>query len=116
MSERTWPPRGLNAEEAAYYIGVSVNKLISEVRAGKMPDRVTVAPGCRRWLRDDLDKYLDQQRSGGPVSAIDENEWIAADGTCGDPIRQRVRGQGQAVPVLPAPRLPRAPARRTGNA
>lgn len=115
MSERPFPPRGMAADDAAYYLGISVTKLYQLIHEGALPERVEVAPGCRRWLKDDLDRYLDQRRGLDPVYGETGNEWLAGDGEGRNTVRERVPLGKQAVPLLPAPRLPRAASRRARN-
>ena len=57
-------PRGLNAEQAAVYVGVSCNTFLSEVKAGLWPkaqDR-----GKRKiWDRVKIDEAWNQQHEEG---------------------------------------------------
>ena len=51
--------RGLTAEQAAAYVGVSLTKFQAAVDAGKLPAGKEVVPGCVRWDRAALDRLFD---------------------------------------------------------
>ena len=57
-----YPPRGMNAERAAAYLGVSKSKLLEMVDSGEAPGPVDLG-GCPRWDRRALDELMDS-RSG----------------------------------------------------
>lgn len=59
-----WVPRGLPAEDAARYVGFSTSGFRSIVAKEVPPVRLTE----RRvvWLRDDLDRWLDQRAGRKP--------------------------------------------------
>lgn len=54
---RLWTPRALRAEDAAYYVGLSVTTFHQQV-APAVP-AVQLTPGRKAWLREDLDAWLD---------------------------------------------------------
>ena len=53
-------PRGLGAEQAAVYVGVSKNKFLSEVEGGIWPEP-DVRGGRRIWDRELLDRVYDRR-------------------------------------------------------
>ena len=53
----SWPPRALQAEQAAYYVGLSTTTF-QEVVAQDVPS-VQLTEKRRAWLREDLDAWLD---------------------------------------------------------
>ena len=53
-------PRGLSAEQAAVYVGVSRNKFIAEVEEGLWPDGERRG-GRRIWDRERIDEAWDRQ-------------------------------------------------------
>lgn len=63
---RLWTPRALKADDAAYYVGLSVTTFHQQV-APDVP-AVQLTPGRKAWLREDLDAWLDGRRAK-PVDA-----------------------------------------------
>jgi predicted DNA-binding transcriptional regulator AlpA len=60
-----YPPRGMDAERAAAYIGFGRTKFLEMVRNGRMPQPIDI-DGNPRWDRRDLDAAWDdlkEQRS-----------------------------------------------------
>jgi predicted DNA-binding transcriptional regulator AlpA len=60
-----YPPRGMDAERAAAYIGFGRTKFLEMVRDGRMPQPIDI-DGNPRWDRRDLDAAWDdlkEQRS-----------------------------------------------------
>lgn len=68
-------PRGMRLPVAAAYIGLSVSAFRGGVKAGKLPQPRRVTRRRDIWLKDDLDKFLDElfDRLGE-----DGNEWLRA--------------------------------------
>lgn len=50
----------MRANAAAHYLGVSSSTFLDRVAAGDYPTGLKEG-GCRLWLRDDLDGFLDRQ-------------------------------------------------------
>ncbi len=65
----TWP-RGMRAKVAAAYVGLSVGTL-----EGNGPQPVFLTPGCKIWLKEDLDNWLDR-KSGKAQLLEPANEWM----------------------------------------
>lgn len=65
-----WTPRGLNREEAAYYIGVGTTKFDEMVRDGRMP-RGKRVDGRVIWDRVQIDMHFSELDNHRP-NAIDE--------------------------------------------
>ena len=61
-------PRGLSAEQAAAYVGVSRNKFLAEVEAGTWPP-ANERGGRRVWDRQKIDQAWDE--NGGCESKRD---------------------------------------------
>ncbi len=55
---RPWG-RGLRKRLAAKYGGLGPSTFDREVSAGRAPQPVNLTPGCKVWLREELDDYLD---------------------------------------------------------
>lgn len=70
-------PRGMPAELAAAYIGLSASGLRVEVRAGRISATV-LTPGRVVYLREDLDSYLDARAGRTPAPVEAENPWLTA--------------------------------------
>ncbi|MGE0829332.1 MAG: helix-turn-helix transcriptional regulator [Hyphomonadaceae bacterium] len=68
-----WPPRGLNREQAAAYVGVSATTLDKLIEAGKMPRPVKIG-GRRVFDRTELDSAFDALHRDGED---DRNDWDA---------------------------------------
>jgi predicted DNA-binding transcriptional regulator AlpA len=77
MGERALPgwPRGLSVEMAAAYVGLSPTTIQAERRAGRFPPPIHLTVGRLVWLRDDLDRWLDEK--AGRVVVGDGSEWVA---------------------------------------
>jgi predicted DNA-binding transcriptional regulator AlpA len=67
-------PRALTAEHAALYCGMSRSAWDARVAAGKAPEPFYM-DARPRWLREDLDAWLDAQAGRMPASA--PNPWDA---------------------------------------
>ncbi|MFG1319875.1 hypothetical protein [Xanthobacter autotrophicus] len=65
-----WVPRGLNRDEAAYYIGVGTTKFDEMVRDGRMP-RGKRVDGRVIWDRVQLDLHF-SELDNRPRNVIDE--------------------------------------------
>lgn len=66
------PPRGLNREQAAAYIGVSTSLFDEMVKDGRMPS--PKRPNARTvWDRLKLDRFFD--RLPGDEADQDEDDW-----------------------------------------
>lgn len=76
MSEAPLPftPRALTAEHAAIYCGMSESQWRERVAAGAAP-KPFYLDRRPRWLRDDLDAWLDAQ--AGRAAASHANPWDA---------------------------------------
>ncbi len=69
-------PRGLSADQAAPYVGLSTNKFREEVKAGLWPKPETRG-GWKIWDRHRLDEAWDrrQETGGDPfMEALDDSE------------------------------------------
>jgi predicted DNA-binding transcriptional regulator AlpA len=53
-----YPPRGMDAERAAAYVGLSRSKWLELVDAGDAPAPLDLG-GCPRWDRQKIDHWLD---------------------------------------------------------
>ena len=69
-------PRGLRAELAATYVGVSVAWWREAVAAGDAPQPVYLTRRLPVWLREDLDRWLDA-RAGRDAPSPASNPWDA---------------------------------------
>lgn len=69
-------PRGLRAELAALYVGVSESWWLAAVKAGEAPKAVYLSPRLPIWLREDLDAWLDA-RAGRAAASEAANPWDA---------------------------------------
>ena len=56
-------PRVLNVEDAAAYMGTNRNEVYRLTRLGDLSSIRVFEGGPQRWLRDDLDTYLDARRA-----------------------------------------------------
>lgn len=70
-------PRGLRAELAALYVGVSEAWWHAAVKAGNAPAPIYLTPRLPIWLREDLDAWLDA-RAGRDAASSAVNPWDAA--------------------------------------
>jgi predicted DNA-binding transcriptional regulator AlpA len=50
-----YPPRGMDAERAAAYLGLGRTKFLEMVEEGRMPEPVRIEDELPRWDRYDLD-------------------------------------------------------------
>lgn len=74
----SYPPRGMNAEEAARYIGVGTTKFDEMVRDGRMPKARRV-DGRKVWDRAQLDAaFTDLPSDGNAIDAARRGEKRAA--------------------------------------
>lgn len=66
-------PRGLSAEQAAAYVGVSVNTFLEEVKAGRWPEpqRRGRNGGRKIWDRRQIDQRYDALAQPGAVELTD---------------------------------------------
>ncbi len=67
-------PRGLGADLAAAYLGVSVTTLRAGAKQGSMPAPTRITRGRDVWLRDVLDAWLDRQ-AGITRTTTPESDW-----------------------------------------
>jgi predicted DNA-binding transcriptional regulator AlpA len=72
-----WVPRCLRAPHAAAYVGVSESWWLAEVRAGRAPEPVRYGRAITVWLREDLDRWIDE-RAGRIAAMPAANPWHAA--------------------------------------
>lgn len=70
-------PRGLDAELAAAYVGLSRSSWESLVKAGDAPAAVWLTAGRKVWLREDLDAWLDK-RAGRVNDAGSADAWMTS--------------------------------------
>ncbi|MBV8523647.1 MAG: helix-turn-helix domain-containing protein [Acetobacteraceae bacterium] len=79
MADRALPgwPRGLCEELAAAYVGLSVTTIRAERAAGRFPAPIPLTRGRIVWLKEDLDRYLDE-KAGRVVCSMDGREWMEA--------------------------------------
>ncbi len=77
-----YPPRGMDLERAAAYVGLGRTKFLELIEAGRMPRPVDVE-GSPRWDRFDLDRAFEdfKERRRDPVQRG------------ADRIRERLREQ-----------------------
>ena len=66
-------PRGLSAEQAAAYVGVSVNTFLEEVKAGRWPapQRRGLKGGRKIWDRRQIDERYDALAQPGTAELTD---------------------------------------------
>ncbi len=67
-------PRGLREPLAAAYVGLSMTTMRVELMADRFPKPVCLTPGRQVWLREHLDRWLDQKAALG----TEANPWDAA--------------------------------------
>ncbi|TKA88727.1 AlpA family phage regulatory protein [Guyparkeria sp. SB14A] len=58
--ERGIEARAMNAQEVAAHCGMGRSTLYQMIRSGEFPEGMMVGWG-RRWLREEVDAWLDQQ-------------------------------------------------------
>ncbi|MGD0025906.1 MAG: hypothetical protein ABSC37_15025 [Xanthobacteraceae bacterium] len=82
-----YPPRGMELERAAAYVGLGRTKFLELVELGRMPKPVDLE-GSPRWDRFDLDRAFDdlKERRNDPVQRSREE------------LRARQREQQQEPP------------------
>lgn len=68
------PPRGLNREQAAAYVGVSVRKFDEMVDDGRMPPPKRV-DARKLWDIRRLDEFFDRLPDEGGAANPDAPEW-----------------------------------------
>lgn len=68
------PRRGLRAEEAAGYVGVSLRTFLTAVEAGELPPGCKLR-GCRIWDIRALDLALDGLFALNEPGAENDDEW-----------------------------------------
>jgi predicted DNA-binding transcriptional regulator AlpA len=64
-----YPPRGMDAERAAAYVGLGKTKFLELVEDGRMPKPVRIEEELPRWDRHDLDAAWEdlKQRRQDPL-------------------------------------------------
>lgn len=72
----SFTPTRMNADAAAYYLGVSRTKFLRRVSDGEYPPAVR-DEGNTLWLREDLDDYVARRHSrssnrGKPTMSVEE--------------------------------------------
>jgi predicted DNA-binding transcriptional regulator AlpA len=84
-----YPPRGMDADRAAAYLGIGRTKFLELVDAGRMPEPVRIEDELPRWDRLDLDAAWDdlKQRRNDPLARDRDKFWA----------RQREREKERAV-------------------
>lgn len=73
-------PRGMRAELAADYCGLSVSWLTEEARRGRFPASVRISPHRVIWLKDDLDRWLDEKAGRANAGAGDASGQTSVSG------------------------------------
>lgn len=73
-------PRGMRAEIAADYCGLSVSWLTEEARQGRFPAAVRISSHRVIWLKDDLDRWLDEKAGRPNADAGDASGQRSAGG------------------------------------
>jgi predicted DNA-binding transcriptional regulator AlpA len=91
-----YPPRGMDAERAAAYVGLSRSKFLELVDAGEAPAALDLG-GCPRWDRKRLDGWLDAKsdyvkRRSRVTMLADLLEAEAENGDDQTEVRSRVPG------------------------
>jgi predicted DNA-binding transcriptional regulator AlpA len=69
-------PRGMRAEFAAAYVGLSISSFRTEVARGRAPKPINLTLKRLVWLKDDLDGWLD--RLAGRTTNLAKTDWQAA--------------------------------------
>jgi predicted DNA-binding transcriptional regulator AlpA len=85
-----YPPRGMDAERAAAYLGLGRTKFLELVEDGRMPKPVRIEADLPRWDRHDLDAAFEDYKDKrfDPIERGREN------------IRRRIRQQ-RGLPAGP---------------
>jgi predicted DNA-binding transcriptional regulator AlpA len=58
-----YPPRGMDAERAAAYVGLGKTKFLEMVEDGRMPKPVRIEDELPRWDRLDLDAAFEDLKA-----------------------------------------------------
>jgi len=58
-----YPPRGMDAERAAAYVGLGRSKFLEMVEQGRMPKPVSIEHGLPRWDRLELDSAFEDLKT-----------------------------------------------------
>jgi predicted DNA-binding transcriptional regulator AlpA len=58
-----YPPRGMDAERAAAYLGIGRTKFLELVEQGRMPKPVRLEEELPRWDRLELDAWWDDLKA-----------------------------------------------------
>ena len=74
----TLPPRLLNREQAAAYLGISPGTFDKLVKAGVMPQAKRLSEGRIAWDRQEVDQAVDRLPTEGASTEIDET-WSDVD-------------------------------------
>lgn len=66
-----YPPRGMDAERAARYVGTGKTKFLEMVQDGRMPKPFRYEKDMPRWDRLDLDAAIEdiKERKSDPLQA-----------------------------------------------
>jgi predicted DNA-binding transcriptional regulator AlpA len=59
----SYPPRGMDAERAAAYLGLGPSKFLEMVEEGRMPKPVRFEDKLPRWDRHDLDAAFEDYKA-----------------------------------------------------
>jgi predicted DNA-binding transcriptional regulator AlpA len=65
-------PRALREPLAAAYVGLSESTF--RVQVAPVVSAIALTPGTRAWLREDLDRWLDE-RAGRVPASQEHNPW-----------------------------------------
>jgi predicted DNA-binding transcriptional regulator AlpA len=84
-----YPPRGMDAERAAAYLGLGRTKFLELVENGRMPKPVRIEEELPRWDRFDLDAAWDDLKQRRDPIERDRDE-----------LRRRLRRQQQGKSPL----------------
>lgn len=89
-----YPPRGMDAERAAAYVGLSRSKFLELVDAGDAPAPMDLG-GCPRWDRYKIDHWLDVKADYVKKSNRTTLDDILGAGRGGDqaPVRKQLQRQ-----------------------
>jgi predicted DNA-binding transcriptional regulator AlpA len=84
-----YPPRGMDAERAAAYLGLGRTKFLELVEDGRMPKPVRIEEELPRWDRHDLDAAWDdlKQKRHDPIERGRKE------------LRRRIRRQQEGRPA-----------------
>lgn len=59
----SYPPRGMDANRATAYLGLSPTKFLEMVQVGRMPKPVRIEAELPRWDRHDLDAVFEDLKA-----------------------------------------------------